>query len=74
MRNSRRGEVDPFIVMDVMEAARAAHPLRFEAVTALRADARLRREKVILDGAGGVTDASIATQVDLLCRALEVEA
>ena len=24
MRNSRRGEVDPFIVMDVMEAARAA--------------------------------------------------
>lgn len=24
MRNSRRGMVDPFIVMDVMEAARAA--------------------------------------------------
>lgn len=24
MRNSRRGDVDPFIVMDVMEAARAA--------------------------------------------------
>ena len=24
MRNSRRGEVDPFIVMDVMEAARQA--------------------------------------------------
>ena len=29
MRNSRRGEVDPFIVMDVMEAARQADVERF---------------------------------------------
>jgi flagellar biosynthesis/type III secretory pathway protein FliH len=54
-----------------LEAARLAHPLRFTGVSAIRADARLRPGAVTLQGDGGTVDASLMTQVDILCREIE---
>lgn len=55
-----------------LQNARAAHPLRFAGVADIRADARLKPGAVSLEGEGGTVDASLVTQLDALCDALEV--
>jgi flagellar biosynthesis/type III secretory pathway protein FliH len=54
-----------------LQAAQVAHPLLFTGVTGIRADTRLRPGAVTLEGEGGSVDASLMTQVDILCREIE---
>ncbi len=54
-----------------LQAAREAYPLRFSGVSELRTDARLQPGAVSLESDGGVIDASLTTQIDILCRELE---
>lgn len=54
-----------------LEAARSVHPLRFAGVAEIRADGCLKPGAVLLEGPGGVLEAGLETQLDILCRELE---
>ena len=56
-----------------MQAARDAFPRRFDGVADIRSDERLKSGAVTLEGQGGMVDASLITQVDALCSALEAQ-
>lgn len=59
------------VAIERIAAARKAHPDRFAAVASLRVDASLPADAIVVEGEGGVVDASLSTQVDLLCREIE---
>ena len=54
-----------------LQATRTSYPVRFSGVADIRGDARLQPGAVSLEGAGGSVDASLVTQVEALCAALE---